>query len=299
MATVLNIQNAIALGDAYSLMLTDELLVEEKKGCLDCCDMSIILSLIELTYMLERRLANNQLDSDTDALYECLLTKLIGYSGSAGSVNPNASIPNTIIDVTVISDGKPNPFDFNYSQMETADQDADGGRYTYINPLLDGWNPMLQDGTRLFYRINPVTGQPENYDMYKGGIIKFRPNNAIYESQSIRADNFQPYDAPPLPPAIAKALIDNRSSFDVLYNDNFTGSVTLLSGQQFFKNPIINGQSLVVRYPPNTTFTLSVYNANGTIFQNYVDFNNTGGLLTFTQVLDATKRYEFIVVNDS
>src|SRR5688572_28112179 len=109
MVSVNQIEQAIILGDAFSFVLTEELRQEQIKGCEDCCDVSLLESIIELTYMLERRISlpTPLLDETTDALYTCLQTKLISYSGAGGTINPNASIPNTIIDVEIIGNDSP------------------------------------------------------------------------------------------------------------------------------------------------------------------------------------------------
>lgn len=249
MATVLeNIENAIQLADQYSFELCEEMLAEEKKGCLDCCDLNLIANLIELTSQLERRVLRNEFDEDTDALYTCLMGKLIGYSGSTGTINPNASIPSINIGVTVITDGRPAWFDFYWDEMESSDE-VDGARFTYINPILDGWNPSLQTGTTLLYL-------GVDYDMYEGGVVKLRSANGIYEQQSIRADNFQPYEAPPLPPPTTDYYIANDTNLKSDFSPsvgNVTIEVVLNTGTAtigaFFNVGPFVAQTVIIRTP--------------------------------------------------
>lgn len=202
------INDLILIADGYTLELTKQLSTEMKKGCLNCGDSAKVMQITVLKSQLEYKISIGDYGTETQSIYNCLLDAVASYSGASISVDPNASIPNTIIDVTIIGDNRPSWFDFSWDEMESSDE-VDGARYTYINPILNGWNPSLQTGTTLLYL-------GVEYDMYDGGIIRLRDGFGIYVGSSIRADNFQPYTAPPLPPT-GTQFIWNRTN---LKSDN-------------------------------------------------------------------------------
>lgn len=228
-------------------------------------------------------------DEGTQNIYKLLMNSLDGF-GASYNIDPNVNIPGTTIIVNVISDGKPAWFDFTWAQMSASGQDTDGGRYVYTNPLLDGWNPSLQTGTTLLYL-------GVDYDMYKGGIIKFRTGKAIYDSQSIRADNFQPYNAPLQPTQVGTALINNLSSATINYSDNFASTAALLGGQQYSKNPIIDMQQIQVALAVNTKLIFTEYNADGSVNSTITLIRPPSTSFTQSQ-MSITKRYEFIITDN-
>ena len=98
MVSKLDIQNAILRAYGYMVQLTDELATEQGNGCIDCYDASKIECLLWLSEDLQDRVDRNVSGKETDALYEQLLEALSGYNYES-VVDPNASIPYTIINV--------------------------------------------------------------------------------------------------------------------------------------------------------------------------------------------------------
>lgn len=99
MASKIDIGNSIIRAYNYAIQLTDELADEHDKGCLDCVDASNIECLLWLSEVLQDRSDRDVLDKDTDALYEQLLEATSAYYGD-DNIDPNASIPYTIINVS-------------------------------------------------------------------------------------------------------------------------------------------------------------------------------------------------------
>jgi hypothetical protein len=199
------INDLILIADGYTLEMTGQLSTEMKKGCLDCIDSARIMQITVLKSQLEYKVIIDDYGTETQSLYNCLLDAVADYSGASISLDPNASIPNTIIDVTIIGELRPAWFDFSWSEMESSDE-VDGARYTYINPVLDGWNPS----TQMVGGVQLVRGV--NYDMYEGGILRLRDGFGIYEGSYIRLENFQPYTAPPLPPPVEDYYVANNTN---------------------------------------------------------------------------------------
>lgn len=297
MASLNEIQDAIILADTYSFQLVDEMLANEKMGCTDCCSVDLIYSLIELTYSLERRISENIYNKTTDDLYTCLMTNLIGFSGSAGSINPNASIPGTIINVN--TPNGPQWFNMTWDMMESSDEDPSGARYTFRSPLLLGWNPSAQDGTKLF-EIGV------DYDMYQDGndgVFRFRAGNGIYQGSYIRFDSFQTYIAPPLPSIVTGViLVDNQSTYSITYNDNGAGVVVLPSGQQYLKDPMVDGQSMNVQLPNPANpevieLTYTVYDSSGNVVGSPVVVQRPPGVGLNVSLMDIQYRHVFIITS--
>lgn len=203
------VTDLIIISKAYSLELTRLMLDAQKSGCRADDISSQVMRLIVLKEQLLYKIKTDDYGTETQKLYSCLLQAVAGYSGAAISLDPHASIPNTALDITIIGDERPSWFDFSYADMETADQDADGGRYTYINPVLAGWEPSLETPTT-FFRMGV------DFDVYEGGRIVFRSGYGLYDGQSVRADNFRRYTAPPITPPFGTNIWDDNE----LWNDN-------------------------------------------------------------------------------
>lgn len=288
MVTVEQIQEKVLLAKSYYQELMVGYTNDYEDGCKNCstCELTNIRRLCK---RLLRRAADEILDEVTLDLYNCLLKAISAYSGSALAIDPNAYIPNTIIDVTIISDGKPSWFDFPWNEMESSDE-VDGARFTYINPILDGWNPSLQTGDRLLER-------GKHYDMYEGGVLVLRPTQGIYDLQFLRADNFQPYDAPPMPANVGYALIKNQSTQGVTYNDNLDGIEVLPAGDSYEKNPIVDGQQMYIVIPLNRSLTYTRYNADNSIDYT-ITYTNTPVTSYTEDNMSITKRHEFIIFDN-
>lgn len=177
----------VLIADGYTLELTTTLLKNNKLGCIDTETSSHINQLTILKSQLRYKVIHNDYGKETQWLYSCLLSSVSLYSGSSISVDPNSKT----IGVSIIlpTDIAPPWLDFYWGEMEAADQDINGARYTYIHPDWNNWNPSLQTGTTLLYL-------GIDYDMYQGGIVVLRQGKGIYDGQSIRADSFSHYVAP-------------------------------------------------------------------------------------------------------
>ena len=261
MANEISIEQLILVADGYILELSQQKNDEQKKGCNAYEFLSKIAELILLKEQLLQKISIEDYGTETNNLYSCLLGAVANYSGASISIDPNSSTPNTIIDVTIISDGKPAWFDFYWDEMESSDE-VDGARFTYINPVLDGWNPSLQTGTTLLYL-------GVDYDMYEGGIVRLRDGKGIYEQQSIRADNFQPYDAPPLPPPTTDYYIANDTNLKSDFSPsvgNVTIEVVLNTGTAtigaFFNVGPFVAQTVIIRTPVALTLVSGAVTIN-------------------------------------
>lgn len=290
MITAEQIQDLVLIAESYSLILTEEMMEEQIDGCMDCGDSAKIWQIIILVEQINHKSYLEDFGSETEGLYYCLLDSIAKYTGASISVDPNSSTSGNTIVVESPLDNRPIWFDLYWGEMESDTEDGDGARYDYINPLLEGWNPSLQTGTTLLYL-------GLDYDMYDGGHIRLRAGRGIYDGQSIRADNFQPYDAPPLPPIeVGVALIQNNSSQSIDYNDDFAGLNALPAGEGYFKDPIVNDQSLYVQFPNETTLIYTCYNSDGSVFDTLtLNAPPSTGFTSANMLL--TKRYEFIITD--
>lgn len=219
-----DIIDLILITDGYTMELTTALLADNRSGC-----MNVELSAqINQLNILKSQLSHKTIDADygkeTQELYACLLDAVSAYSGASISLDPNSNTPD--VSIIVPMDVAPAWFDFSWSDMEVADQDGDGARYTYINPILIGWNPSLQTGTTLLYL-------GFNYDLYAGGIVRLKAGYGIYSGQSIRADNFQPYAAPPLPVNLPVITVQPNSTYSSLSGGTLSISVTATNATSY------------------------------------------------------------------
>lgn len=99
---------------------------------------------------------------------------------------------------------------------------------------------------------------------------------------------------------VGVALIQNNSIQTITYSDDGSGATSLLSGAGYFKNPIVNGQSMIIFLPVpsgvNITVTYTRYNPNGT-----VNFTISATRAPSPQLniggMDILKRHEFIITS--
>jgi hypothetical protein len=185
MATQQQIQDAILLGRSYRFELVDDLLTNLKKGC--CGNTSLIAQISGLISSLEHRIEDNIYNLTTNALYSCLLTSIANYSGASLTVDPNASLPNTIIEGGGGSGyNPPNPVNITFADM--SGDDGSGGRTTYTNSGWVGWIPFLQT-TGV---IQLFDGVDYDYDVVTGTFTLLSDGNlpALYAGGIIRATSY-------------------------------------------------------------------------------------------------------------
>jgi len=187
MATQQQIQDAILLGRSYRLELVDDLLSNLKKGC--CGNTSLIAQISGLISSLEHRMEDNIYNLTTSALYTCLLTSIANYSGASLSVDPNASLPNTVIE----GGGSggfywPNAIDILYEDM--SGDDGSGGRTIYTNASWIGFTPF----PHTVGNVDLIIDEDFSYDILTG-TMELLPNapsgvTAIYGGGRIRVDGY-------------------------------------------------------------------------------------------------------------
>lgn len=268
MAVVQDITNLILLADGYLLSLQEDRLAEQVKGCSGCSSSAIMQQVIMLKEQLLYQVEIEDMGERTDSLYTCLLQAIENYSGASITVDPNASIPNTVIDVTVVGNDSPYDITIQWSDLLNT---GDAGRTRYENPLWAGWLPILwvDSTTKLYYNVD---GHIDDIILLPSGGFMLNPNGnvpVLYDGQVISAMGFSPFTAPPLPAFQGLVLLGNNSSYDIVYNDNFAGNVTLPTGQQYIKDPIVNGQTFVTNFSRTVSgvarsITYQRYNENGT-----------------------------------
>lgn len=284
MAQQVEIQELLLLADGYLIELGDIIFLEQTSGCLDCSDVDLAYNILELQLALQHKLDTSDYGEQTDVLYACLQKVIQNYSGASLTVDPNAQIPNTTIDVTTLGNNRPYEITFGWSDF--IDNGLDG-RVRYENPYWVGFNPILSVDN-MPYLVLGV-----DYDLLAtGGFVLLSGGNlaALYDGQIMRAVGYEPYVAPPT--VVGVALIDNQSSISISYQDDGGSLTALPAGQQFFKDPIIDHQSLYIDYT-GTRLEQTEYNADGTIFFHIV---LTGSGTTISN-MDITKRYEIIITN--
>lgn len=293
MATQQQIQDAILLGRSYRFELVDDLLTNLKKGC--CGNTSLIAQISGLISSLEHRIDDNIYNLTTNSLYSCLLTSIANYSGASLSVDPNASLPNTIIEGGgIIIDSRPDPIDVFYADM--SGDNGSGGRTTYTNADWIGWYPYLQ--TRGVVQL--YEGKDYSYNVSTGTFILLPDAlsgiTGIYEGGSIRAVNYSRTSDVPDAPFVSYISLNNVSTQSIVYNDNGSGDVTLVAGDDFYKTPVISGQSFVTTYPVGTTLNFGVYDVNGLVFSE--SFPNPPSLANTLNSM-STDRYYVVDVIDT
>lgn len=292
MVNLEQIQNLILVADAYALEAGQALYTEQTKGCVDCCDASVIERLEWLTDSLNKQVSNNDYGTTTQMLYNCLLSAVGNYSGASLSVDPNASVPNTniIIDGGVV-DNRPYEIDIFYNDM--SGDNGSGGRTTYTNPSWIGFYPLMQtSGVVQLFQYKDYT-----YDVATG-TFTLLPNaesgvTGIYEGGVIRVTGFNKTgDTPPQPPTGDYSLINN-SLVDAEYL--LDGDSNVVIAGQSITNDFEVGQQITANVLEEQTCTYNVYDENGDL-----DFTFTQeGLGTINGLpMEAGKSYEFIWIDN-
>lgn len=260
MITVEEITEAILLAKGYQAELTEDLLEQQKAGCMDCRDQKDINRIENLVVSLENRLFRLNLGEDTVNIYNCLLLSIANYNEGKLSIDPNSSVPSVIIDVTIISDGKPDGINIFYDDM--SGDNGSGGKTTYSNPLWIGWYPQMQTAgvVELFqYR-------DYNYDVTTGTFTLLIDAESgvtgIYEGGSIRVTDYNKTgDTPPVNVFTYKLV--NDSEIDTEYT--LQSVVVPLVAGQTIENPIIIGQAIGAQVMDGQTCTYTIYDAEGAV----------------------------------
>lgn len=284
--TAQEILDLIQISDAYSLELTEDLLDEEKNGCVSCSDANKIMQLIILKRQLIYKISIDDYGTETQKLYSCILSAIANYSGASISVDPNSSTPNTTIDVIII--GNESPYEITFSWSNFIDNGL-AGRVRYENPAWAGWIPIISIDNMPFL-VEGVDFQ----NLLSGGFILLSGGNvpAVYNGQVIRSLGYSPSSIPPI--VLGVVLIQNNSVQSISYNDNFGGLTTLPAGQDYEKDPIIDNQQMYVAFPTGTTMTYTRYNSDGTV--NFtVTYSNPSAVNYTESNMSITKRHEFII----
>lgn len=287
MVNVTQIQNLILIATAYQLELGEQLYAEQKKGCIDCFDASLIERLEWLSDSLSNQVDRNDYGEETNRLYACLLSAVGNYSGASLTVDGNSSVPNTIIIVEGGS-GVTLPYweDVPWSEMTN---DVDGYRDTYYNSEWINYNPMIQIQGVVMYQDGV------DYDNDGQGTITFKPGKGIYDGQYFRAGNFQPYVAPtPTYPLPNTYRFVNNSSVNTQYS--ITGLTPLAVGQEVSGNVTL-GMSLLGVIQSGQQLRFRRYNSNGTVDLELVS-TNPPNFQTGTTAVDLTKGYEFFYTDN-
>lgn len=301
MVSLQDIEALVLVADSYMLELGEQKNSEQKKGCSADGIVAQIAQLIMLKEQLMYQVSIDDFGDRTTLLYNCLSTAVQTFSGSNMAIDPNAVVPG--VTIVVQSGTVPQWFDVPWSDMESADEDENGARYTFRSSAILGWNPSVQDGTNLF-EIGV------HYDMYSDGsqgVFRFREGYGIYEGSYVRFDNFQAYIAPPLPPpVIFNIYVFNNSSSPISYSANEGGDVPLEAGGVYENNFTIEGYVFGVKMPVGTQTQTNIYN-NGELVDTYINTNppNTGSFaggmspsLTYEWVVtDSAQKYLFNVTN--
>lgn len=270
MATQGQINDLILVADGYMLEKTNEMLVEQKKGCDDCGDVSAIMQLTILKEQLNYQMSIDDYGDQTDTLYSCLLGAVANYSGASIVVDPNANVVNTTIDVTTI--GNDSPYEITIAWADFIDNGLDG-RIRYENPLWAGWLPMLAIDNM------PFLVEGTDFTNISTGGFELLPSGnvpAIYDGQLIRAVGYEPYGTPPEEiPEAGEIIILNGTSGDIEYNDAGAGDVTLGASDSFTKNPFVDNQYFVITFLQYTTLTVKKYDSGGTLVDTITESNTS------------------------
>lgn len=287
MALIEEITDSILLAKSFQTELTDELLYDQKRGCMDCKDQGEINRIENLVVSLENRVSRNTLDEETDKIYNCLLTAIANYSGSSLPVDPNANVPNITIDVTIIGNNQPNELTFYWSDFI---DNGEEGRVRYENPLWVNWNPMLSIGNMPYLEVGV------DYNVLPtGGFTLLLTGNvpAIYEDQIMRSVGYEPYTTPDYPSAGTYRLA-NSSTIDTSYF--ITSSIPLVAGQTV-NNAFTSGQSLLGVIADGQKLNFTRYLSNGDVDLT-LELTNPPSTQLNTSVMDLTKSYEFIYTDN-
>lgn len=216
--TVEEINDLILIADGFSYELGQELLIEEKKGCEDCGDVATIMLLTILKSQLEYQVSIGDYGTQTEKLYACLLSAVANYSGASITVDPNAQIPNTIIDVTIV--GNDSPYEITFDWADFIDNGFDG-RVRYENPYWTNWNPILSIDNMPYLVLNV------DYALLSTGGFVLLPNGnvpQVYDGQLMRSVGYEPYTVVVTPPIITVQPQSQAVTIGDPLALNFTGS---------------------------------------------------------------------------
>lgn len=187
MATTQQIRDAILLGRSYRFEIVDNLLTELKKGC--CGNTTLIAQISGLISSLNHRIDDNLYNDTTNALYSCLLSSIADYSGASLSVDPNASLPNTIIEGGGGSgDSRPDPLLITWNDLVDT---GTAERYEYNNTLWAGFIAFLE--------VDNAPWLTEGVDVNNKSTGGFTLVTPIYYGQQIRAVNYASTNPPSNP----------------------------------------------------------------------------------------------------
>lgn len=201
MAVVEQITSLLLIADAYILELASEILEDYKKGCDECAikPKGKLQQVIMLKEQLSYQVSVDDMGTVTDLLFSCMLKAIDTYSGASISVDPNANVPNTTIDVEII--GNDSPYEVSLEWDDFIDN-GEEGRIRLEMPEWVEWLPILSLDNVYLNFGNPFL--PDDFKVLSTGGIELLPTGntpAIYDGQTLRAVGYQPYTAPPDPVA--------------------------------------------------------------------------------------------------
>jgi hypothetical protein len=182
------------------------------------------MQLTILKGQLEYQVSIGDYGTQTEKLYACLLSAVANYSGASITVDPNAQIPNTIIDVTIVGNDSPYELQFGYDDFIDSGVDA---RVRYENPYWVNWLPILEvDNVVLHFGLEDE-GIPNDYfPLATGGFVLLPNGNmpAIYAGQTLTTVGYRPYTVFVTPPIITVQPQSQAVTIGQPLSLNFTGS---------------------------------------------------------------------------
>lgn len=286
MITVEEITEAILRAKGYQAELTEELLEEQKAGCMDCKDQRDINRIENLVVSLENRIVRFDLGEDTTKLYNCLLLAIGNYHDGALSIDPNATVPSIIIDVEVITDSRPNELTFYWSDLIDNGED---GRVRYENPLIKGWTPMIVIGDvdkHLLKFRDFIPLEDGGFELVNTGNVP-----SMFNGQVGWIVGYEPYATPePTYPSAGTYRLVNNSSIDTSYF--ISSSIPLVSGQTV--NAAFSfGDTLIGSISNGEKLNFTRYLSDGTVDLT-LELTNPPSTQLSTSIMDQNKSYEFI-----